>query len=534
MAEKSKKPQKLKARLPRGLADRGPSEIAATRAMVEKIREVFERYGFEPVETPAMEYTDALGKFLPDQDRPNEGVFSFQDDDEQWISLRYDLTAPLARYVAENFDTLPKPYRSYRAGYVYRNEKPGPGRFRQFMQFDADTVGSASPAADAEMCMMAADTMEALGIPRGSYVVKVNNRKVLDGVMENIGLGSEENAGKRLTVLRAIDKYDRLGFEGVRQLLGPGRKDESGDFTSGAGLGEEQIDTIWQAFFRDNWGESKTTTPEAEADTFEDDIRSEFGKGSRFDNLYFLKLLRGKVDQVGVFDRGLDELITIETLVRSSGYGTKRIRIDPSVVRGLEYYTGPVYEVELLLDTKDEKGRPVRFGSVGGGGRYDGLVSRFRGEPVPATGFSIGVSRLQAALTMLGKLDTTPEFGPVVVTVFDRDRIGDYQKMVAALRAEKIRAELYLGNPKNMGNQLKYADRRNSPCVIIQGSDEKDDPAGPQVVLKDLIVGAELAKLEKDRDEYLQKQGEAQTKVPQASLVEEVRKILDKHGVKWN
>src|SRR6516165_10749258 len=228
--------EKLKARLPRGLADRGPAEIAATRRMIETIRTVFEHYGFEPVETPAFEYTDALGKFLPDQDRPNEGVFSFQDDDEQWISLRYDLTAPLARYVAENFDTLPKPYRSYRAGYVYRNEKPGPGRFRQFMQFDADTVGSASPAADAEMCMMAADTMEALGIARGDYVVKVNSRKVLDGVMEAIGIGDEQNAGKRLTVLRAIDKLDRLGVEGVRALLGEGRKDESGDFTSGAGL----------------------------------------------------------------------------------------------------------------------------------------------------------------------------------------------------------------------------------------------------------------------------------------------------------
>ena len=212
--------------------------------MVEKIREVYERYGFEPVETPAMEFTDALGKFLPDQDRPNEGVFSFQDDDEQWISLRYDLTAPLARYVAENFDSLPKPYRSYRAGYVYRNEKPGPGRFRQFMQFDADTVGSRSPAADAEMCMMAADTMEALGIPRGSYVVKVNNRKVLDGVMESIGLGGEENAGKRLTVLRAIDKLDRLGDRRrSKHLLGEGRKDESGDFTKGAGLERTEINT---------------------------------------------------------------------------------------------------------------------------------------------------------------------------------------------------------------------------------------------------------------------------------------------------
>src|SRR3954465_767572 len=242
--KKPKKPQKLRARLPRGLEDRDAVAIAATRRMTEKIREVFERYGFEPVETPTMEFTDALGKFLPDQDRPNEGVFSFQDDDEQWISLRYDLTAPLARYVAENFDHLPKPYRSYRAGYVFRNEKPGPGRFRQFMQFDADTVGSASPAADAEMCMMAGDTMETLGVPRGSYVVKVNSRKVLDGVLETIGLGGAENASQRLTVLRAIDKFDRLGEAGVRDLLGEGRKDESGDFTKGAGLQTDAIDRV--------------------------------------------------------------------------------------------------------------------------------------------------------------------------------------------------------------------------------------------------------------------------------------------------
>src|SRR6186713_2144348 len=245
MADKS---NKLKARLPRGLADRGPAEIAATRQMTDAIRSVYERYGFEPVETPAIEYTDALGKFLPDQDRPNEGVFSFQDDDEQWLSLRYDLTAPLARYVAENFDALPKPYRSYREGWVFRNEKPGPGRFRQFMQFDADTVGSASMAADAEICMMAADTMEKLGVPRGSYVVKINNRKVLDGVLESIGLAGDANAGKRLTVLRAIDKLDRLGPQGVRALLGEGRKDESGDFTKGAGLADEQIDRVQKYF----------------------------------------------------------------------------------------------------------------------------------------------------------------------------------------------------------------------------------------------------------------------------------------------
>src|ERR1700680_4534646 len=243
MSEKPEKSNKLKARLPRGLGDRSGAEIAATRAMIEKIRAVYELYGFEPVETPAIEYTDALGKFLPDQDRPNEGVFSFQDDDEQWLSLRYDLTAPLARYVAENFDACPRPYRSYRAGYVYRNEKPGPGRFRQFMQFDADTVGSAPPAADAEMCMMAADTMEALGL-KGKYVVKVNSRKLLDGAMEAIGLGGEEKANQRLTVMRAIDKYDRLGYQAVRALLGKGRKDESGDFTKGANLAEDQISFV--------------------------------------------------------------------------------------------------------------------------------------------------------------------------------------------------------------------------------------------------------------------------------------------------
>src|ERR671913_1883882 len=234
----------IKARAPRGFADRTPADLSATERMLAAIRDSYELYGFEGVETPFVEYTDALGKFLPDQDRPNEGVFSFQDDDEQWLSLRYDLTAPLARHVAENFDALPKPYRSYRAGFVFRNEKPGPGRFRQFMQFDADTVGAATVAADAEICMMAADTLERVGIPRGDSVVKVNNRKVLDGVLEAIGLGGDAQAGQRLTVLRAIDKLDRLGPDGVRQLLGDGRKDESGDFTKGAELQPEAIERV--------------------------------------------------------------------------------------------------------------------------------------------------------------------------------------------------------------------------------------------------------------------------------------------------
>jgi len=495
MSDKSEKSNKLKARLPRGLADRGPAEIAATRDMIEKIRAVYELYGFEPVETPAIEYTDALGKFLPDQDRPNEGVFSFLDDDEQWLSLRYDLTAPLARYVAENFDTLPKPYRSYRVGNVFRNEKPGPGRFRQFMQFDADTVGSSSMAADAEMCMMAADTIEALGVPRGSYVVKVNNRKVLDGVMEAIGIGGEQHVGTRLAVLRAIDKLDRFSEQDVQLLLTTGRKDQSGDFTKGAGLKEEHAQRILTRLRR---------------------------AGNT--NEHALDGIRGSAQENATHQAGIEELEAIATLVAAAGYSEDRIRIDPSVVRGLEYYTGPVFEAELTFSTDGKDGSP-RFGSVGGGGRYDGLVSRFRGEPVPATGFSIGVSRLLAALQHLGKVETKAEAGPVVVTVFDKDRIADYQQMVASLRNAGIRAELYLGSGK-FGPQMKYADRRNSPCVVIQGSDEK---AKGEVTIKDLIVGGELAKLEKGREEHLQKQAEAQRAVPEAQLVEAVRAVLARH-----
>jgi len=534
---KPKKPHKLKARRPRGLEDRGPAEIAATERMLATIRRVYDLYGFEPVETPAIEYTDALGKFLPDQDRPNEGVFSFQDDDAQWLSLRYDLTAPLARYVAENFDALPKPYRSYRAGYVYRNEKPGPGRFRQFMQFDADTVGSASPAADAEICMMAADAMEALGFQRGQYVVKVNNRKVLDGVLEAIGLGGEENAGRRLTVLRAIDKLDKFGADGVRLLLGEGRKDESGDFTKGAGLNDIEIQLVLSIFAAGLVLASPVSASDAQVRPH-DTLAFQSGRGPdwyarpTFESVFqTLEIYRGKLGKVvRAFDDGVAELRLIAELVEAAGYGDGRIRIDPSVVRGLEYYTGPVFEVELLLPANDEKGRPVRFGSVGGGGRYDGLVSRFRGEAVPATGFSIGVSRLQAALDVINR-DQPPAqvYGPVVVTIFDRERIADYQKMVATLRNAGIRAELYLGNPKNMGNQLKYADRRNAPCVVIQGSDEK---ARGEVQIKDLIEGAKAAAAIASNAEWRERRP-AQFSCKESKLVEEVKKLLDQHAIRW-
>jgi histidyl-tRNA synthetase len=537
------KSNKLKARLPRGLVDRAGAEIAATRCMMETIRKVYELYGFDPLETPAIEYTDALGKFLPDQERPNEGVFSFNDDDEQWLSLRYDLTAPLARYVAENFDTLPKPYRSYRAGYVYRNEKPGPGRFRQFMQFDADTVGSASMAADAEICMMAADTMEALGIPRGSYVVKVNNRKVLDGLLDEIGLGGDENAGKRLTVLRAIDKLDRLGYDGVRQLLGPGRKDESGDFTKGAELSEQQIAAILgfalpaESYMSTDSAHNPKNRPDQpiwrlanDPGSISDDrVHSVPGTPQQMfcDIATYVNRWRKLVGSSQTGNEGIEELLAINSLVRSAGYGTNRVEINASVVRGLEYYTGPVYEVELNLPITGDDGKPLRFGSVGGGGRYDGLVSRFRGEPVPATGFSIGVSRLLAALMHLGKIDAKPEPGPVIVTVLDRERIADYQRMAATLRAAGIRAELYLGAGK-FGPQMKYADRRRSPCVVIQGSNEK---ARGEVQIKDLMAGAELAGLSKERDDYLRRQAEAQFAVREDRLVEAVREVLARQSL---
>lgn len=475
----AKKPNKLKARLPRGFVDRSADDIRATDEMISKIQAVYEQYGFDPVETPAFEYTDCLGKFLPDTDRPNAGVFSVQDEDEQWMSLRYDLTAPLARHVSENINGIQLPYRTYRAGWVFRNEKPGPGRFRQFMQFDADTVGAPGVQADAEMCMMMADTMEALGIPRGQYVIRVNNRKVLDGVLESIGLGGEENDGRRLTVLRAIDKLDKFGIDGVRFLLGEGRKDESGDFTKGAALEASAIDTI-----------------------------ADFVSGT------------GSLENDGV-----TELNTMAAMFNACGYADDRIKIDPSVVRGLEYYTGPVYEAELLFDVTNEKGEVVQFGSVGGGGRYDGLVKRFTGRDVPATGFSIGVSRLMTALKNLGKLGRSEVVAPVLVSVMDGDvdALGRYQKMVQELRGAGIRAEMYQGNWKKFGNQLKYADRRNCPIAIIQGSDERE--AG-DLQIKDLIEGKRLSEEITDNITWRESRP-AQITIKEADLVETVRGILD-------
>ncbi len=492
---KKKKVSRPKAMNPRGFRDYFGVEVGERNGMLAKITDVYRMHGFDPLETPAVETVEALGKFLPDVDRPNEGVFAWQDEDDTWMALRYDLTAPLARVYAQFRNDLPTPYRRYAVGPVWRNEKPGPGRYRQFYQCDADTVGTPTVAADAEICGMLSDTLEAVGIPRGDYIVRVNNRKVLNGVLEVAGLLDMSDLSRfeaeRGIVLRAIDKLDRLGPDGVRALLGAGRKDESGDFTGGANLSDEQADIVMG-----------------------------FMDARRDDGAATCARLRELVggSQTGL--AGVQELETIAELTGSQGYGPDRLLIDPSVVRGLGYYTGPVYEAELTFDILDDKGRKRQFGSVAGGGRYDDLVKRFTGQEVPATGVSIGVDRLLAALREKGRMDSRSH-GPVIVTVMDRDRMADYQTMVAELRNAGIRAEVYLGNPKNFGNQLKYADARNSPVAVIEGGNEK---AAGVVQIKDLALGKALAANISTNEEW--KAQPAQMEIPRGDLVSEVRKMI--------
>ena len=496
---KPKKTPRPKAETPKGFRDYFGAEVTQRAEMLGKIAAVYHRYGFDALESSGVEKVEALGKFLPDVDRPNEGVFAWQEDAEadkpgDWLALRYDLTAPLARVYAQHRNDLPTPYRRYAMGPVWRNEKPGPGRFRQFYQCDADTVGAPSVAADAEICAMLADCLEEVGIERGDYIVRVNNRKVLNGVMEVAGLSGDDKEAERGIVLRAIDKLDRLGVEGVRALLGAGREDSSGDFTKGAGLSDAQADVVMG-----------------------------FMQAKRDSGSQTVERLRGLVGSSIIGLQGVEELETIERLLAAGGYGPDRIEIDPSVVRGLGYYTGPVYEAELTFDIQDEKGRTRNFGSVAGGGRYDDLVKRFTGQEVPATGVSIGVDRLLAALQAKGRLDQTAQ-GPVVVTVMDRDRMADYQAMVAELRHEGIRAEVYLGNPKNFGNQLKYADKRESPVAVIEGGEEHENG---MVQIKDLILGAQMAK-GATLEEY--KERPSQYEVPRDQLVAKVREILELHS----
>jgi histidyl-tRNA synthetase len=482
--------ERPEARTPRGFIDRRARDVVGERAILAAVSSVYERWGFEPLETGAFEYVDALGKFLPDTDRPNEGVFALTDDDEQWVALRYDLTAPLARFAAQNWETLPKPFRRYAFGPVWRNEKPGPGRFREFVQCDADTVGSARPEADAEIIAMVAEGLEAAGLPAGSAVIKINNRKLLNGLMVAAGVTGE---GQKLAVLRAVDKLDRLGPDGVRLLLGEGRKDESGAFTKGAGLNATAAERVL-AF-------------------------TAAGVGGRTETLAKLADVVGGSAEG---DEGLAELAAIDAALKGLGVGADRAIVDPSVVRGLEYYTGPVFEAELLLDTLDEKGQPMRFGSIGGGGRYDDLVARFTGERTPATGFSFGVSRLASALRAAGRDMARAARGPVVVIAFSPDRMADYFAVAREVRAAGIPAEVYLGS-SGMKAQMKYADRRLSPAAIIVGDDEL---AAGTVTVKDLDLGRELASKVTDNAEWRAERPGQQT-IPRGELIAALRRILD-------
>ncbi|HEX5378247.1 MAG TPA: histidine--tRNA ligase [Phenylobacterium sp.] len=486
----SEAPSRPEARAPRGFVDRRARDLAAERQILTKVSAVYERYGFEALDTGALEYADALGKFLPDADRPNEGVFALQDDDEQWMALRYDLTAPLARFVAQNWDGLPKPFRRYAFGTVWRNEKPGPGRYREFTQCDADTVGSARPEADAEIIAMAAEGLEAAGLMDGDYVVKINNRKLLNGLLATAGVATE---GQKLAVLRAVDKLDRLGHEGVRQLLGEGRRDESGAFTKGAGL-----------------------TAKAALDVL---AFTEAGAGDRGATLDAIaKVIGGSPEG----DEGLAELARIDQALKGLGVGSDKALFDPSVVRGLEYYTGAVFEAELLLQTLDDKGEPVRFGSIGGGGRYDDLVARFTGERVPATGFSFGVSRMAQALRATRRAQASEARGPVVVIVFSQDDMASYFQVVGELRAAGIAAEVYLGG-SGMKAQMKYADRRLSPAAVILGGDEIQ--AGT-VTVKDLDLGRALSAGVTDNAAWRAERPGQQT-VARAELIPTLRRILE-------
>jgi len=492
MAKDQKKQPRPKAETPKGFRDYFGADVTERKAMLDRIAEIYHRHGFDPLETSAVETVEALGKFLPDVDRPNAGVFAWQEEtvpgggSGDWLALRYDLTAPLARVAAQFRNDLPTPYRRYAMGPVWRNEKPGPGRFRQFYQCDADTVGSASVGADAEICVMLADALEAVGIARGDYMVRINSRKVLNGVLE----AAEVRAEQAESVLRQIDKFDKVGREGVLALLTAGRKDDSGAFIEGVGLSDAQAAPVLA--FLTSGGDNNQAT---------------------LDNL------RAAVGGSAIGAEGVEELAQIAAMLEAMGVGGDRAVIDPAVVRGLGYYTGPVFEAELTFEILDEKGRKRQFGSVAGRGRYDGLVERFTGQKMPATGVSIGVDRLLAALRARG-LSGAAADGPVVVTVMDRDRMADYQAMASELRAAGIRAEVYLGNPKNFGNQLKYADRRGAPVAVIQGADEA---ARGVVQVKDLNLGARIA-AEASHEEW--KSQPAQTEVPRHGLVAEIRRIL--------
>ncbi|MGI9392464.1 MAG: histidine--tRNA ligase, partial [Parvibaculales bacterium] len=456
----SKKKFRPKPLLPAGFEDYPSEKYIFAEMICNKLLALYQQYGFLPLETPAIEYSEALGKFLPDRERPNDGVFSLQDEDGKWLSLRYDLTAPLARFVARHYDSLPKPFRRVQAGFVFRNEKAGPGRFRQFIQLDADIVGGSSAAVEAELCMLGCQAMEVLGMGAGEYVLAVNHRGIMAALMGVLSI--EADSPKAGAVLRAMDKWERLGAEGVAALLGEGRKDKSGDFTKGAGLSEKHIGVVMGLM---GIGGSRK------------EVLAEIGK-----------LLPDA-------EEALSELAELDEMLSRLGFSEEKIIFSPAIVRGLEYYTGIVFEISLT----DTGGLGSDLsGAIGGGGRYDGLVERFKGVKVPACGISLGISRLIAILEARGKLPE-PVIAPLImVAVFDKQHIGDDMVLVHELRGAGLTAELYMGDGA-VKAQLKYADQRGVRFVLLQG---EDDRARGSVTVKNLALGAKAAREITDNEKW--------------------------------
>lgn len=492
-------------RLVKGFRDIFSADVALKRALVDKVRTVYEAYGFVPLETPAVEYVDVLGKFLPESVTPAGGIFAFRnpdvagpavaDDADSWLSLRYDLTAPLAR-IAAQYPDLPKPFRRYQVGPVWRYEKPGPGRFREFMQMDFDAVGVATVVADAEACCVMCDALEAIGFARGEYLVKVSNRKVMQGVLESCGLtgafGSIAADERALAVLRAIDKLDRLGERGVVELLGRGRKDESGDFMPGANLSTAQIDTVL-GYLRSG------TTDRAQV-------------CARLEHL------------VGRSPSGaaaVVELRQIDDALSAVECGPDRVTFDPTIIRGLAYYTGPVFEGVITKEIVDDEGQARQFGAVYGGGRYDDLVERFTGAKVPATGASIGVDRLleAAKLCQPARRAATAD---VLIVVIERDQMQRYLAMANRCRTAGIKAETYLGEG-GMRAQIKYADRLGIPFALICGGNEIERGV---VQIKDLVAGAAAAANVESREAWRSGQT-SQVEVPETTFVEELSRLVN-------
>src|SRR6185436_8299418 len=469
-------PKKIK-----GFRDIEPGLNQLRWTIVDGARKVYKAYGFEHWDTPVLEYADSLGKYMPGEGTLTEGevaegVYSFRNPEEEpvydekgnelkdkdnfdkiiyenhFLALRYDLTAPLARLYSEQLwqdklkglaKTEKSPlFRRYQFGPVFRFEpKLDPGRFREFWQLDFDTVGTTDMTADAEVCMVAADAMEEIGLKRGAYIVKVNNRKVLKGFLNNIGVHDEDT---EKNILRVIDKLDKIGLEGLIQELGKGRTDVSGAVVKGLGLNPGWIKEI-AAFFK------------------------KFGKTKSRKNI--LKRLSDLVHTNTIFAEGVEELKKIDSVLSAMGYSEKRVIFDPTLVRGMSYYTGPVFEVESKQTYTDEKGNERKVGSICGGGRYDELVEKLLGIKVPATGLSIGVDRL-AELLQLTKQAPKQIPGPVLIVVFDNNLMTEYQKIAKQLRKAKIDTEIYYGLQRGLNKQLAYADKKNSPVAIMMG--EKD------------------------------------------------------------